>query len=80
MHWIFPLGCIYTDWDGGLWEDIKVAVDHLLDCGAPAVNKVNGVIQVVDSGRVCLSNGSGCGDCVSIKRFSFCFLRSFANA
>jgi hypothetical protein len=58
-------GCIYTDWNGGLWADIKEAFSHLLDCGALDKNKVNGVIQVVDSGRVCVSDGTGCGDCVS---------------
>ncbi|EPQ53363.1 hypothetical protein GLOTRDRAFT_95323 [Gloeophyllum trabeum ATCC 11539] len=55
--------CIYTDWNGGLWADIHTAVSHLLDCGDKAKNTVNGVLQVVDSGRVCLSNGNGCGDC-----------------
>ncbi|EJD44583.1 hypothetical protein AURDEDRAFT_166368 [Auricularia subglabra TFB-10046 SS5] len=55
--------CIYTDWDGGLWEDIKLAVDHLLDCGDPGKDSVNGVVEIVDSGRVCLSDGTGCGDC-----------------
>jgi hypothetical protein len=24
------------------------------------------VIRIVDSGRVCLSDGTGCGDCVSL--------------
>ncbi|TFK49816.1 hypothetical protein OE88DRAFT_1662507 [Heliocybe sulcata] len=55
--------CVYTDWNGGLWADIRTAVSHLLDCGDKAKNTVNGVLQVVDSGRVCISNGDGCGDC-----------------
>ncbi|EJD48394.1 hypothetical protein AURDEDRAFT_29161, partial [Auricularia subglabra TFB-10046 SS5] len=55
--------CVYTDWDGGLWTDIKLAVDHLIDCGDPGKNTVNGVVEIVDSGRVCISNGDGCGDC-----------------
>ena len=66
----FCLGCVYTDWDGGLWDDIHNAVDHLLDCGDPGKDTVNGVVEVVDSGRVCLSNGDGCGDCVSRRRVS----------
>ncbi|TFK96505.1 hypothetical protein BDV98DRAFT_597553 [Pterulicium gracile] len=55
--------CVYTDWDGALWADVKNAVSNLMGCASEEKNAINGVIDVVDTGRVCVGDRAACGDC-----------------
>ncbi|KAK0542352.1 hypothetical protein OC846_006658 [Tilletia horrida] len=67
--------CVYVTTDQARWDnpdsdfgDVRSAARAILGCGDPSVNKVNGVITVEQDdveGRVCLSDGAGCGDCFS---------------
>ncbi|KAJ7327893.1 hypothetical protein DFH08DRAFT_1084587 [Mycena albidolilacea] len=48
-----------------------VLILNLLGCGAPDVNKINGIeIAKADRSGLCLSNGDGCGDCFDNNDFA----------
>src|ERR1700761_4787493 len=63
-------GCVYvTDKDLSI-EEIKAGVNFILGCGDAAVNKVNGRCYLGESESppaICLSDGSGCGDCLYVN-------------
>ncbi|CAD6888728.1 unnamed protein product [Tilletia controversa] len=67
--------CVYVTTNQARWDDpdaeigdIRKAAQAILGCGSAEKNSVNGVIDVEQDGvqgRVCLSDGAGCGDCFS---------------
>ena len=45
-------------------DDLKKYGNEIMGCQDPAVNKVNGRVTNENNDSVCLSDGSGCGDCL----------------
>ncbi|KAJ7182465.1 hypothetical protein C8R43DRAFT_1116111 [Mycena crocata] len=45
-------------------DDVKKYGNMILACGDTSKNKVNGRVEDSDRNKYCLSNGSGCTDCL----------------
>ncbi|KAJ7135247.1 hypothetical protein C8R43DRAFT_956086 [Mycena crocata] len=56
--------CFYTTHKGASVDDVKKYGNILLGCGDTSKNKVNGRVEDDDGNAYCLSDGSGCGDCL----------------
>ncbi|KAK0445324.1 uncharacterized protein EV420DRAFT_1229924, partial [Desarmillaria tabescens] len=57
--------CIYVTVDNLSDDEVHDRANDILNaCGAPNVDKVNGRNSFDTSTAVCVSDGSGCGDCL----------------